>query len=210
MNVKKIESDMVIHCKTKEEAERLIEMTNSKKRFIDYWEGYRENTCYRIKKGKVRCFGSYDTYNDDYFIKEFSDIIITEEEEYDRGLNDAWELAKKIALSTNMVETARIFIAKNICGIENIRLLEECFNLTPREALTKLEAYEKEKEIKVGDVVTDGHSTMLVTGVGGKSGLLFMIGKDGEILTRMNPKNWKKTGKHIDIESILAEIGKEN
>lgn len=137
-----------------------------------------------------------------------------EEDAYNAGLNDAWELAKKIALSTNMVKTARIFIAKNICGIEQIRLLEDCFALTPQEALAKLEAYEKEQaEIKVGDVVRfKRHPSCeaLITAISrGLNGIHLQtddLGRIGEVNSGICRENIEKTGKHIDIQSILQQI----
>lgn len=129
---------------------------------------------------------------------------------YDAGLNDAWELAKKIALSTSMVETAKIFIAKNICAIGQRSLFEDCFALTPQEALAKLETYEKEQaEIKVGDVVShDGLKAIVVRVADNCIYTISLIGTTPRY-SASDMKKLKKTGKHIDISTILAEIGKE-
>lgn len=74
---------------------------------------------------------------------------------YSQGLADAWELAKKIALpiaygGITSMEMKKIFGESDHC-----LLLK---NFTAAEALAKIEAYEKEKEIKVGSIVKDGEA----------------------------------------------------
>ena len=133
-----------------------------------------------------------------------ANISVGQAEAYNKGLNEAWELAKKLWLPSNHgglthTEVIKIFKCDYYMVAENY---------TPQEALAKLEAYEKEQnEIKVGDVVTNGYVTMLVTGIGKATGFIYMIGSRGEILTKQKPENWKKTGKHIDIQSVLQQIG---
>lgn len=123
-------------------------------------------------------------------------------EAYIRGLNDAWELAKKI-YDTTHADRNKIFGLDNSCnGIKNVF---EMF--APQEALAKIEAYEKEKEIKVGDevfFVAEPTLCGVVTRI--KSGIYVMWG-DGSCGTISNPETIKKTGKHIDIESLLKQIG---
>lgn len=117
---------------------------------------------------------------------------------YDKGLNDAWELVRKIMYSNSQKIFGHMF-SRQVFD-----------NFTPQEAFEKFEAYEKEQaQINVGDVVTDGQTSMLVTGIGGKSGLLFLLGKNGEIMTRQNPEHYTKTGQTLDIQSILSQIGGE-
>lgn len=123
---------------------------------------------------------------------------------YEQGLADAWELAKKIVL-----------------GIEeggfSYRQLEEIFDasdsnevferFTLEEALAKIEAYEKEKEIKVGDVVHHmGGKTFIVTYIH-DDGHVSGITEEGGIYSRVGIGNVVKAGKHIDIESLLRQIG---
>lgn len=82
--------------------------------------------------------------------------------------------------------------------------------MTPIEAMAKLEAYEKERaeRVKVGDVVKiigteaeyvvtkiDTHHCVNYFGGIDKSGKWFI------------QSNVKKTGKHIDIQSALEQIG---
>lgn len=78
-------------------------------------------------------------------------MLFTEEElelstkTYEMGLNDAWELAKKI-LDMKIDVAVEVF--------DCTRLFDVMDKFNPQEALAKIEAYEKEKsEIKVGDEV---------------------------------------------------------
>ena len=122
-------------------------------------------------------------------------------EKYEQGLNDAWELARKIIVNPvdggySISELRDIFgkgITNIVCG------------LTAKEAILKVEDYEN-KEIKVGDVVDNNALKGIVTMVKEKD--VDIMFKDGSVGT-WDKRNCKKTGEHIDISSILQEIGKE-
>ena len=122
-----------------------------------------------------------------------------------QGQNDVWELAKKIALTTELIKTAKIFINKNICGIERKELFERVFELTPQEALAKLKAYEEaQNKAVVGDVIKDNYDDVAV--------ILDETESYFKVLTKSGcVEEWKKdicqkTNKHIDIQSILEQI----
>lgn len=121
-------------------------------------------------------------------------------EGYKRGLEDAWEAARKIALMDT--ETS-----ENITGYFGLfRIME---NLTPMQAIEKLKAYEDGKHsdrIEVGDVVMikdSNKNTFVVTKVSNQS--VWGVDADG---------SWNywaiyeviKTGKHYDIASILEAM----
>lgn len=123
-------------------------------------------------------------------------------EKYEQGLNDAWELARKIAISVADggyldSELVDIFGTKNCQTIICV--------LTAKEAISKVEDYEN-KKIKVGDVVDNNALKGIVTMVKEKD--VDIMFKDGSVGT-WDKRNCKKTGEHIDISSILQEIGKE-
>lgn len=125
-----------------------------------------------------------------------AECIVFTDKTYSDGLNDAWELAFKIA-KMNMTEITKIFG----CGYSAISSL-----FTAEEALAKIEAYEKEKEIKVGDVVK--HTTESIEGV------VTMVTDVDAYITWIDGSCGHreleyliKTGKHIDIESLLRQIG---
>ena len=134
------------------------------------------------------------------------------EAEYQRGLNDAWEAARKIA---DMWET-----------MDNEDLLET-FGVTARigestigalfkkqianEAMLELEAYEEKQtddEIKVGDEVEtkDGKRFVVTTfGSGFDGDIAVGVCADGLGLG-VDLKELRKTGRHFDIASILKEM----
>lgn len=129
------------------------------------------------------------------------DVIENEiKEAYDKGLNDAWELANKL---NNMV-------VQDIMDIYGFCLdRDEVFEvMTPQEALSKLEAYEKEQAlIKIGDVVkhcsVDSVGVVVKMHCNDRCYVLFRDGSGG--IHKIS--EFEKTGKHIDIQKILEQIG---
>lgn len=118
-------------------------------------------------------------------------------EAYNKGLNDAWELAKKIDLFDEK-ERTKIF------GYLTSEYIKERY--TPQEVLAKLEAYEKEQnEIKLGDIIICYDKEGVVTKV--DDNYFNIVYEDGssDKISQIICK--KKTGKHIDIQSVLKQIG---
>lgn len=122
---------------------------------------------------------------------------------YEKGLSDAWELAKKIALN----EDDGGISTDDLKKIFNIELVLSSpywifKNLTPHEALGKLEAYEKElEEIKVGDIVYND-STLeegVITHIDHDE--VFMLYSDGSC--GLAEGNLTKTGKRFDVADVL-------
>lgn len=144
-------------------------------------------------------------YLDSLKVKEAAD-----KETYNKGLNDAWELAKKILYG----------IDKQLIEIFDLKVEPRFFDLThkraiindnaPQEALKRFEAYEN--EIKVGDVVkckilrNEAVVTRLDTRNDGYITVIFKDGSGGAV----RKDEYKKTGKHIDIQKILDELKKGN
>lgn len=136
------------------------------------------------------------------YLDEFKAMDDNKTEAYNKGLNDGYELGKKLWVA-------------EIKGGLNTRIVEEIFDCdiydvytkyTPQEALAKLEAYEKEQnEIKVGDVVTAYSTKGIVTNC--DADFVTVISKDG-ISDRWAKIVCKKTGKYINIQSALSQIAK--
>ena len=124
-------------------------------------------------------------------------------EAYNKGMNDAWELATKLYVDTAVVEIKKIY------DIEDCEFfpLEQVFkNLTPQEALAKLEAYEKEQaEIKVGDIVKSGENYFLVTKT--YNNTFEGMSDKGCLSCGLSLRVYKKTGKHIDLTDVFKQIG---
>ena len=148
----------------------------------------------------------------DNMLKCLQNKIDAYKEAYNKGLedgrNEVWELTKKLWYSGTHK-------CKEIFGYEfSIDIIE---HFTPQEAIAKLEAYEKEQaEIKVGDVVVYGDKEVEIL-ITQTSGNLFegvklkndVYGKTGGVYSGKLLRDCKKTGKHIDIQSILQQIGGE-
>lgn len=133
--------------------------------------------------------------------------------EYNKGLEDAWGLARKVGMYDG-------FKLKEIFGVEEFDLIEDdedspyslVMKMKPQEAIAKIEAYEKEQEkarqkIMVGDIVAlEGGTRGVVMDEDGVDNVVIFT-ENGCIEAWMNKKYITKTGKHIDIQSILQQIG---
>ena len=134
------------------------------------------------------------------------------DEAYNKGLNDGrnevFKLAKKIVLNQQYGGLS-IGELKKIFGFGSPTEILRRYTL--QEALAKLEAYEKEQEkvrqkIMVGDIVTleDGTKGVVMDEDGVDNVVIFT--ENGCIEAWMNKKYITKTGKHIDIHSVLEQI----
>lgn len=139
--------------------------------------------------------------NSDYINEHFGDLQDTA---YQRGLDDAWEAAKKIIEMTSPPYWEVFNEYK-----------EDLFGkITATEAIEKLKAYEEKQkaddEIKVGDEVvwTENENVVIVvTSVYTADNMEWCDGvrKDGKVYSILT-KNARKTGRHFDIEKILEDM----
>ena len=134
------------------------------------------------------------------FTEEF--IAENADKTYEQGLADAWELVEKIYdMKCDSIE--------EIFGV-NGGFYEVVRSFTFEDCRDKIEAYEKEKEIKVGDVVRYGIGEdigkyAIVMRIEGNE--FYTMYADGSCGRETHTEDFKKTGKHIDIESLLRQIG---
>lgn len=124
-----------------------------------------------------------------------------------QGAETAWELARKIT-------------CQPINGGFNRSEFEEIFNegyisdvfekYTYPEAAAKVAEWENAKEeIKRGDIIRNKNNTsskFCVTDID-DDGILYGVGRDGATYSYEDPEYWEKTGRHIDIDSFLKQIG---
>lgn len=126
------------------------------------------------------------------------DKIIPMDKTYADGLNDAWQMADKI---NNMPPDE----VEEILGIETCR--EGIFSMiTYAEALAKIEAYEKKKEIKPMDVVEHIGKEWIVSQVNDSEYLLW----DGRNVIHVEKGTVKKVGSIGSLEQLaklLRQIG---
>lgn len=119
---------------------------------------------------------------------------------------ESWEIAKKLFADYSNAELDDIFGK----GWSFPQLME----MTPHEAKSKIKAWEAEKEIKVGDEVAlkdnpyKDDSKFFVTKLDKKENRISGVsGFDGGVFWGRNIMKYQKTGRHIDIDGILKQIG---
>lgn len=144
---------------------------------------------------------------------------------YQKGLNDAWEIARKLYLASPLglssTEYYEIF--------NSTSLLEIFKTYTPQQVLAKIKAYEEKKKaenqkIRIGDEVeskVNSNITIIVTKVyterDGCNVITGIINKSddthnpvGSIHSHSYAVMWKKTGKHYDeIEELFNPDSQE-
>ena len=135
------------------------------------------------------------------------------EEEYNQAFNQgaeaAWELARKIILPPSkggMSSDDYVAIFGNC--ISEAYVMK---NYTYSEASAKVSEWEEGKdEIKVGDIVKHNETeyTGIVTRVSERMDKITIIFKDGSSES-YDSSMFHKTGRHIDIDRFLNQIGGE-
>ena len=123
------------------------------------------------------------------------------------GQNEAWELAQKV------------YFLPEFGGYDSNELIEifgtasmgEILRYTYTEAAVKVAEWEKTKEeIKVGDVleyIYDSNVKCVATNLY-PNNMAYLVFEDGTAGWH-ELDNFKKTGRHIDIDSFLKQIGGE-
>lgn len=135
--------------------------------------------------------------------EEMLEIPVEEirKEEYERGLNDAWEAAKEIS-TMDYEQSVEIFGSKYI-GEEFWK------RYSASDTIEKLKEHKEKNKIKVGDEIISSESK--------ERALVMRIYKDGTFeclshdcfftISRDKKTYWSKTGKHYhEIERILNEL----
>ena len=119
------------------------------------------------------------------------------------GHSEAWELARKIAV----IPKNGGYGGSKLIEIFNTALIDEIFNLTYSEATAKVAEWEKAKEeIKVGDVVSHEEKYGVVISEGT---ICFRGFTDDGTPFEWYKERCTKTGRHIDIDGFLKQIGEE-
>ena len=122
------------------------------------------------------------------------------------GQNEAWELVRKIFdMETNDIED--IFIKEEAWNLGTV-----LNNYTYQEAAAKVAEWEKVKEIKVGDILEDrdeGNKVIVTSLKGRVICLLWDDGRIGTTYIELAKGIFRNTGRHIDIDSFLKQIGGE-
>lgn len=217
MKLKEINSVMAIKCNTKQEVELMISERQLPHVFMSKWEALNGDICFRRYESGEWCYEKTIYYENSpsFEVTPFSSLII-EEKTYEDGLNEAWAAAKKIVLRKEhgglpCEDLQKIFEREPEWEVE----YSVFKNLTPQEVIAKLEAHEEEKQIKVGDVVeyftpvSKPHVGIYLSETRDERWILSPHCKAPQSLKKRTGWQFRKTGKNIDISSILAEIRKE-
>lgn len=121
---------------------------------------------------------------------------------YERGLNDAWECTKKLYTMYTKGDITKIFNASFGSILKNS---------SAQECMAKIKEYEeKEKSIKVGDIVTVAGDIVMI-GKKPNEFIVTWVGDDEVTLITRNGfqakiariVNLTKTGEHCDIEKCF-------
>lgn len=162
-------------------------------------------------EGKISEYDASDnTYCVDYsdYYKETHSTVWVKtavlhppDDAYNKGLNDAWELAKKIVINSDDGG----YTANELEEMFRTIFPDEVFaDFTPQEALAKVKAYEEERnEIKVGDVIRlkgTGNES-IVTRVTEIS--LYFLFKDGSCGSLFAKEEFVKTGHFDSIDEFM-------
>lgn len=130
---------------------------------------------------------------------------------YEQGLSDAWEMARKIIGILD--KDNHSFDASKLRAIYGTSDILEIFKLTYQEALAELKAYE-DSRIEVGDVVVwtdfaDDTFNGVVLDFKDNTDDEVVVFTENSCVDVWKIAECKKTGKHIDIQSLLEQIGGE-
>jgi hypothetical protein len=123
--------------------------------------------------------------------------------EYQRGLDDAWEAARKIVCDEGIDMNTLCTIFRRGCSDSVIR------DYSAAEAIAKLKAYEEKQkatdDIKVGDEVRhDRGWSAVVTSIDNVG--LSVMDYNGEVASYSDISKFTKTGRHFDIDKILEAM----
>ena len=119
---------------------------------------------------------------------------------YEKGLNDAWELVKKICGMTRQ-DLYEIF------KIEDAYLADILDDNTYQEAIAKIEAYDENKAIKVGDVVFNDREdvkAVIIDSAVAKG--TWQVYTEDCCVELWKECEFKKIGRTVDIEHLLEQI----
>ena len=143
----------------------------------------------------------YDKYAEN--LERNHEVLKIFEEKYNKGLNDAWELARKLELNECDGGFSNDTIAKTFgCTVyDTFRLF------TPKQAITKIEAYEENKEIKVGDVVFNAREDVKAVIIDSAIAEgTWQVYTEDCCVELWKECEFKKIGQTVDIEHLLEQI----
>lgn len=159
----------------------------------------------------VKCYqeGFDDGYKEGLHCGEVDGVmnIQVDEVSYQRGLNDVWECARKIACDPDYGGYSSEALMKMFNSTSLYYIFE---HFSAQECIAKIKKYEETQKIKVGDIVTvlgdiviigDKPNEFIVTWVGEDK--VTLISRNGFHARTSRIDCLIKTGEHCDIEKCF-------
>ena len=152
----------------------------------------------------VRPIAELEELNGDYINENYGSM---QDEAYRRGLEDAWEAARKII----RMPDGDILDLFPDCYASVCTAVQAILKYDASEAIAKLKAYEDKRSdrIEVGDEViwTTDNITLIATSIYKVGSINWCDGlaQDGKVYSTLI-ENDRKTGKHYDIQSVLEAM----
>ena len=130
-------------------------------------------------------------------------------EMYEKGLNDAWEVAEKIVF----IDKNGGFTCKEFNEIFGNKNKGEVFEMTPTEVIKMIQLWEETKDYHVGDVVKYNDVLDMMENANEK-GVIIHIDKTKAATVLWNSKKTgtyplkelSLTGEHLDISSVFTAL----
>ena len=131
------------------------------------------------------------------------------EEGYEQGLSDAWQAARKIAISEESGGLTCREMQRIFCTDET----DDIFDMSASETIEKIRQYEQEKEeqIQVGDEVRNIENGWIavVSNIDGEC--MTLMDTNGALGDGYDVNRFTKTGRHFpEIAAVLAKMKEES
>lgn len=124
---------------------------------------------------------------------------------------EAWEIVRKIIYDVDD-DGMTLNELKSVFGTSDYKEILRSYS--PQQAKVKIEAWEAEKAIKIGDEVSlksdpdNDDYKFIVTYIDNDENMIGgFSGFDGGVFSERDIRIYQKTGRHIDIEGLLRNIG---
>ena len=122
---------------------------------------------------------------------------------YEDGLNDAWEAVRKISLNVAEGGLPTDDLIKIFDGDNPYRIIKK---YTGKECVEKIKAWEEKNKFHVGEIVNiEGARKAVVSRV--EDNCCYILDETGCVAKYFDTSSISKTGRTIDIESLLKQIG---
>ena len=151
----------------------------------------------------VQVVEDLEVLNSDYINEHYGEL---QDAAYQRGLDDAWEAARKIVEMWEKIDNDDLLEIFGLTAKIGESTVGTLFGKqTASEAIAKLEKQKADDKIEVGDEVEvlNSGNKYLIAWFAGTS--LCGFAHDG-VTCRLQPSDVRKTGRHFDIQSILEAM----